>query len=65
MFLRVRPSNPRLIWGEFLKFKGLSHLTTAVSSPKQVTRKFEGSYRMSISKISSDLSGRIGEILEL
>jgi hypothetical protein len=24
MFLRVRPSNPRLIWGEFLKFKGLS-----------------------------------------
>jgi hypothetical protein len=27
--------------------------------------KFEGSYRMWISKISSDLRGRIGEILKL
>jgi len=30
-----------------------------------MSRKFEGSYRVWISKISRDLSGRIGEILEL
>jgi hypothetical protein len=30
-----------------------------------MSRKFEDSYRVWISKISRDLSGRIGEILEL
>ena len=38
---------------------------TSYRSRWSMSRKFEGSYRVWISKISRDLSGRIGEILEL
>jgi hypothetical protein len=38
---------------------------TSYRSRCSMSRKFEDSYRVWISKISRDLSGRTGEILEL